>query len=35
LGNGGSRSAQLHLSGDILGSSSDFLNPLEQAAKSA
>lgn len=33
LGNGGSRSAQLHLSGEILGSSSDFLNPLEQAAK--
>lgn len=33
LGNGGSRSAQLHLSGEILGNSSDFLNPLEQAAK--
>lgn len=33
LGHGGSRSAQLHLSGEILGSSSLFLNPLEQAAK--
>lgn len=33
LGHGGSRSAQLHLSGEILGSSSLFLSPLEQAAK--
>ena len=33
LGHGGSRSAQLHISGEILGSSSLFLSPLEQAAK--
>jgi len=33
LGNGGSRSAQLHLSGEILGSASTFLAPLDQAAK--
>ncbi|MEW6559051.1 MAG: STAS domain-containing protein [Pseudomonadota bacterium] len=33
LGQGGSRSAQLHISGEIVGSSSDFLSPLEQAAK--
>ncbi|MGC8506752.1 MAG: STAS domain-containing protein [Thiomonas sp.] len=33
LGNGGSRSAQLHLSGEITGSSSAFLGPLDQAAK--
>ncbi|MDD4886864.1 MAG: STAS domain-containing protein [Thiomonas sp.] len=33
LGNGGSRSAQLHLSGEILGSASTFLGPLDQAAK--
>lgn len=33
LGNGGSRSAQLHLSGEILGSSSTFLGPLDEAAK--
>lgn len=33
LGNGGSRSAQLHLSGEVLGSSSIFLGPLDEAAK--
>ncbi|MGC9162188.1 MAG: STAS domain-containing protein [Thiomonas sp.] len=33
LGNGGSRSAQLQLSGEIIGSSTAFLGPLDQAAK--
>lgn len=33
LGNGGSRSAQLQLSGEITGNSSVFLAPLDQAAK--
>ena len=33
LGPGSTRSAQLHLSGEILGSASTFLTPLDQAAK--
>lgn len=33
LSSGGSRSAQLQLSGEILGSSGTFLDPLERAAK--